>query len=322
MPIIFPHTRVLRYKGDPMADSPNSRDSHTSMKSRLKARAALVEEHLTLCAASPAAPQGLREAMRYSLDAGGKRIRPVLCLSVAELFGAAAEEVAPFACAIECIHTYSLIHDDLPAMDDDDLRRGKPSNHKAFGEATAILSGDALLADAFLAMTELPTIPAGRIVAAIAEVARAAGSQGMAGGQFLDMLYTNARGISLKELAGMHAMKTGALLAAPCVAGALLAGAGPAEVERVRQFGRELGVAFQIADDILDETGTEQELGKPVGSDAAKNKTTYPSLVGIEESRRMAREKAAGAQAALTPFDGPEAEFLRELANYVVERVS
>ena len=293
-----------------------------SIKNRLKHRAALVEQHLVLCANSPDTPQGLQAAMRYSLEAGGKRVRPVLCIAVAGMFGTAATDVAPFACAIECIHTYSLIHDDLPAMDDDDLRRGKPSNHKAFGEATAILAGDALLTDAFLAMTALPAITPQRIVRAIAEVARAAGSQGMVGGQFLDMQYTDTPNITLLELSGMHAMKTGALLAAPCVTGAILAGATPEEVERVRQFGRELGVAFQIADDILDETGTEQELGKPVGSDAAKNKTTYPSLVGIAESRRLAHERAAGAQAALAGFTGPEADFLRELANYVVERVS
>jgi len=219
------------------------------------------------------------------------------------------------------VHTYSLIHDDLPAMDDDDLRRGKPSNHKAFDEATAILAGDALLTDAFAHMCRVE-LPAGQVLRAVAEFARAAGSSGMVGGQEWDMLYTGLPPVSMAELRRMHAMKTGALLRASCVCGALLAGAADDVCERIGRYGAALGVAFQIADDILDVVSDTATLGKPAGSDAEQGKNTYPALVGLDESRRLAREQADAACAALAGFNGPEAEFLRALAEYTITRAA
>lgn len=263
------------------------------------------------------APERLLEAMQYSLYAGGKRIRPVLCMACAELCDLDSEKALPFAAAIEMIHTYSLIHDDLPAMDDDDLRRGQPSCHRKFDEATAILAGDALLTDAFVLIgkTELP---AKAVLAATCELALGAGSVGMAGGQMLDMEYTGLSNVGLEAIAQMQAMKTGALLTASCVCGGLLAEAPGAFLRRIYEYGSALGKAFQITDDILDLTGDEAELGKPVGSDADARKNTYPSLAGIEESKRLAREEARKAIEALP--DHPESAFLAGLAEFVVTR--
>ena len=270
--------------------------SGEEMKALLLRRARMVEEFLPSCVGGDMPPR-LRDSMLYSLQAGGKRLRPVLCLSCAALFGLAESVVLPFAAAIEMIHTYSLIHDDLPAMDDDDLRRGKPSNHKAFDEATAILAGDGLLTDAFGRMTTVD-LPASRVLAAVGEMARAAGSTGMVGGQEWDMIYTGS------------------------VCGALLAGAESIELQRISRYGAALGVAFQIADDILDVVSDTETLGKPAGSDAEHGKNTYPSLVGLDESRRLAQEQARHAQEAIASFHGPEAEFLRALALYTVTRVA
>ena len=295
--------------------------STEAMKSLLKERGKLVESYLATCLDGQEMPPRLRESMLYSLQAGGKRLRPVLCLSCAALCGLKAEDVLPFASAIEMVHTYSLIHDDLPAMDDDDLRRGKPSNHKAFDEATAILAGDALLTDAFAHLCRVE-LPAGQVLRAVAEFARAAGSSGMVGGQEWDMLYTGLPPVSMAELRRMHAMKTGALLRASCVCGALLAGAADDVCERIGRYGAALGVAFQIADDILDVVSDTATLGKPAGSDAEQGKNTYPTLVGLDESRRLAREQADAACAALAGFNGPEAEFLRALAEYTITRAA
>jgi len=267
-------------------------------------------------------PSGLLEAMEYSLAAGGKRLRPALCLTFAELFEADRAAVMPFAAGFELIHTYSLIHDDLPAMDNDDLRRGKPSNHKVFGEAGAILAGDGLLTEAFGAMAKAsPAVAADRVLTALAEAARAAGSAGMVGGQFLDMEYTARQDVGLDELARMQALKTGALLTASCVCGAMLAGADADGVDRARRYGAAVGAAFQIVDDILDEVGDAATLGKPVGSDREQGKNTYPSLIGLDASRRLAEERSREAIAAMEPYSGPTADFLRELARYIVVRV-
>lgn len=287
----------------------------------LRSRAARVEAYLAGCLKERAIPHTLAKAMRYSLLAGGKRLRPVLCLSCARLCGQEEEDALPFAGALECIHTYSLIHDDLPAMDNDDLRRGKPTSHKVFGEAAAILAGDALLTEAFVLAAAAP-LPARRIVPALAELARSAGAEGMVGGQMLDMEYTGLTRVSLEELAGMHALKTGALIRASCLCGGLLAGAGPQEITALARYGAALGAAFQIVDDILDVTGTEEQLGKRVGSDAARGKPTYPSLLGLERSREQALEQAERARGALSSFHGPEAEFLRNLAQSSTKRVS
>lgn len=288
----------------------------------LAGEAAFVEDWLRSSPWEKDVPQGLKSAMEYSLLGGGKRIRPVLCLLSARLHGLEREAVLPFACALECIHTYSLIHDDLPAMDNDDLRRGKPSNHKMFDEATAVLAGDGLLSDAFAFMASVAKngIPALRVLQAISLVASAIGSPGMVGGQFLDMRYTRARDIRLKQLTGMYAMKTGALLRAACEAGAVLAGAGSRSVRAMRAYGSSLGSAFQIIDDILDEVGTEANLGKPIGSDAARGKTTYVSLLGLEEARALAARLAEEAANCLRGYDGDEAALLRGLAGYIIIR--
>ena len=293
-----------------------------AVKERLHQEGVAVEAWLDGCLDAPDIPAGLRASMEYSLMAGGKRLRPVLCLVSARLHGLGGASVMPFAGALECIHTYSLIHDDLPAMDNDDLRRGKPSNHKQFDEATAILAGDGLLTDAFAFMASAPDIAPERKLEALALVASSAGSSGMVGGQFLDMYYTARQDIDIAGLAAMHGMKTGALLTAPCVAGAILAGATPAEKQAMRMYGRALGAAFQIMDDILDATGDQAALGKPVGSDAAMGKNTYVSLLGLEGSRALAGEKAMEAASALAPYSGMDADFLRGLAGYVVNRVT
>jgi geranylgeranyl pyrophosphate synthase len=266
-------------------------------------------------------PEPLHRAMRYSLFAGGKRLRPALCIAAGELFDGPEEVVMPVACALEMIHTYSLVHDDLPAMDDDDLRRGRPTCHKAFGEATAILAGDALLTLAFRVLAEegVTAETAARRLAVTAVIARAAGTPGgMAAGQALD-LAAEGRETSAAELDRLHAAKTGALLAASAVSGALAAGADPGSVERLRRYGQGLGLAFQIADDVLDLTATSAELGKTPGKDTAARKATYPALFGVEGSMARARELAASAEAELDAF-GERAEPLRRMACFAVER--
>lgn len=291
------------------------------MKQLLKERGAQVEAWLAGCLDGRDLPPRLRDSMLYSLQAGGKRLRPVLCMSTAAMCGLEPERVLPFAGAIEMVHTYSLIHDDLPAMDDDDLRRGKPSNHKAFDEATAILAGDGLLTDAFFVMSGLD-LPAPCVLAALREFALAAGSSGMVGGQEWDMIFTGMESISLDQLRLMHAMKTGAILRASCVCGAMLAGADAAALKAIGDFGAALGVAFQIADDILDVVSDTETLGKPAGSDEEQGKNTYPKLVGLDKSRELARGYADSAQAALARFDGREAAFLAALADYTVNRTA
>jgi geranylgeranyl diphosphate synthase type II len=294
----------------------------TAIKKQLAEYAGKVEAVLGRCLEGKDIPQVLLPAMEYSLMAGGKRLRPVLCATWAEMLGRPRAEVLEFASGLELIHTYSLIHDDLPAMDDDDLRRGKPSNHKMFGEATAILAGDGLLTEAFSLMLE-SGLPPELVTRAAAEVARGAGPSGMVGGQTVDMDFTGRSDqVSLDELRNMHAMKTGALITAACVSGAILSGCDDDDVQRAREYGRNVGVAFQIADDILDIIGDQELLGKPVGSDEESGKSTYPALVGLDESRRLADEAVEAALAALAPYSGPQADFLAELARYIVKRVN
>jgi geranylgeranyl diphosphate synthase type II len=250
--------------------------------------------------------------MRYSLLAGGKRIRPVLALATAEALGRNPDEVLPLAAALEMIHTYSLIHDDLPAMDDDELRRGKPTCHVAFGEDVAILAGDGLFAEALrLAISEQRGAPEA-VLAALREVVEAAGVAGMVGGQFLDV----AGSIELRRL---HELKTGALIAASVTSVLSLAGVvGPATMP-FRRFAAELGVVFQIVDDILDVTGDEAELGKPRGSDERHGKATYVSVFGLERARELARESHAGARAALADAGGDTGR-LGQIADYILTR--
>ena len=264
------------------------------------------------------------ESMRYSLFVGGKRIRPILCLAAAEaVTGGTAirEQALPVACAMECIHTYSLIHDDLPAMDNDDLRRGKPTNHTVFGEAAAILAGDGLLTYAFQLLSGIAdrSIDDSVRIRIIHLIARAAGPLGMVGGQSLDMIYEGKQ-VDYDTLRSIHRSKTGALITAAVLSGALVGGATPRQEAALETYGNSIGLAFQIADDILDVESTTEELGKSAGSDAKAHKVTYPSLFGLEASHKMASDAADAAVAALTDFALPQAEPLRALAHYIVDR--
>ena len=266
-------------------------------------------------------PQRLHKAMRYSIFAGGKRIRPILVIAAAEVFGKTAANVINIACAIELIHTYSLIHDDLPAIDNDDLRRGLPTNHKVFGEAIALLAGDALLTKAFQIMSQ-PSAVSGQqsalILKSIHEITKAAGSTGMVGGQVVD-IESEGKEVAFPVLEYIHIHKTGELILASVKAGAILAGAENKELETITRYGEAIGLAFQIADDIIDVEGNKEDVGKNIGGDAKKGKVTYPSILGVDESRKRARELVDMAITALKDFDR-KAEPLREIARYIVER--
>jgi len=267
--------------------------------------------------------QSLHKAMHYSVFAGGKRLRPVLMIAAAEAVGGDAQQVMHAACAMEMLHTYSLIHDDLPAMDDDDFRRGRPTNHKVFGEAHAILAGDALLTEAFrlLADSKANADVAPEVSLRIIEImGRYAGSQGMVGGQVVDM-ESEGQEIDLPTLEYIHTHKTGALILASIQIGALLAGAEKAQFEALTRFGEAAGLAFQVADDILDVVGESDELGKNAGSDQARGKATYPALLGLAQSKERATALCAQAVNALDGF-GAEADPLRDIAQYIVQRNS
>jgi geranylgeranyl diphosphate synthase type II len=276
----------------------------------------LVEAALADLRFSPAAPTaGLEEAMRYSLLAGGKRVRPVLALATARALGSAPEAFLPVASAIELIHTYSLIHDDLPAMDDDDLRRGKPTSHKRFGEDVAILAGDGLFAEAVRLFCEQPGDPA-RVLAALRELAAATGVDGMVGGQYVDVVGAELDAAGLREL---HALKTGRLISASVCVIPILEGSDESETMRYRRFADELGVLFQIVDDILDVTESDERLGKPHGSDERHGKLTYVSLFGLDRARELASESHGKATAALAEAAG-DTEDLRRVADYIYTR--
>jgi geranylgeranyl diphosphate synthase, type II len=267
-----------------------------------------------------APPESLHKAMRYSVFAGGKRLRPVLVAAGAEAVGGSLDAVMPAACAVEMIHTYSLIHDDLPAMDNDDFRRGVPTNHKVFGEAIAILAGDALLTLAFrlLGNSGAAGADAQRLREVFIEVADAAGSAGMVGGQVAD-IECEGRAADAAMVDYIHTHKTAALIRASIRSGAILAGATPKELKALGVAGDGLGLAFQIMDDILDITATSEELGKTAGKDQAQQKATYPAVHGIETSRRRAQALIADAHAALEPF-GERALPLRALGTFIIER--
>ena len=263
-------------------------------------------------------PPSIHRAMRYSVQAGGKRVRPILCLESARIFSADPAPVLPVACALEFIHTYSLIHDDLPALDNDDLRRGKPTCHKKFGEATAILAGDALLTLAFETLANAPIEPARR-VAILSHVASSAGTvNGMVGGQVAD-IEAEGRAIQPAELEYIHRSKTAALIRASVVAGAISGGADDANVARLKRFGETIGWAFQVVDDILDVGKSSAALGKTAGKDAAQKKAIYPAPFGLDKSRQCAEDLESRAMAELEPY-GPRAARLRELAELIVHR--
>lgn len=268
-------------------------------------------------------PPRVFEAMRYSLFAGGKRVRPILAIASAEALGVKTAGILPIAGALELIHTYSLIHDDLPAMDDDDLRRGRPTCHKVYGEAIAILAGDGLLNRAFEVLSDprrLKTVTALRLVAITREISLASGVFGMVGGQVVDM-ESEGQDVDLPTLEYIHTHKTGALIRAAVRTGAIYAKASEKRLKALTRYGERVGLAFQIADDILDIVGSQEEIGKDVGSDLRKGKKTYPAFYGLEESRRRANEVSDQALAALKDFDR-KADPLRELAKYIVTRVT
>ncbi|RII27284.1 MAG: polyprenyl synthetase [Geobacter sp.] len=295
------------------------------LKSYLKERCRVVDEALDrYLPREDELPSSLHRAMRYSVFAGGKRVRPILMLAACEAAGGTVDQAMAAACAMEMIHTYSLIHDDLPAMDDDDFRRGNPTNHKVFGEATAILAGDALLTEAFILLSN-PEVGAGlpprERLAVIQEIARCAGSHGMVGGQVVDMESEGKKDIDLPTVQYIHTHKTGALIKASVKAGAILGGADEGRLAAFTRYGEAIGLAFQIADDILDIEGTTEEIGKDAGSDEERGKATYPAVVGLAESKRRAAELTDMALAALDQFDA-KADPLREIAQYVVYRKS
>jgi len=271
-----------------------------------------------LLPAQTAPPSSVHTAMRYSVFAGGKRIRPILCLETARIFTSNVTPALYPACALEFIHTYSLIHDDLPALDNDDLRRGKPTCHKKFGEALAILAGDALLTLAFETISAT-LVPSERCVSILGEVASAAGTiNGMVGGQVADVEAEGKR-VDPQTLEYIHRSKTAALIRASITAGALCAGAGPEDVARLRRFGETIGWAFQVTDDILDVEESSAALGKTAGKDMAQQKATYPSVFGLERSHEIAKDLATKAIAELTPY-AERASRLREIAEFLVLR--
>ncbi|MBI4587573.1 MAG: polyprenyl synthetase family protein [Candidatus Rokubacteria bacterium] len=278
---------------------------------RRRAVDAALDRHLPPPDAPPAI---IHEAMRYSVFAGGKRLRPILVIAGAEAVGGSVERVLPTACALELIHTYSLIHDDLPAMDDDDYRRGRPTNHKVFGEAIAILAGDALLSLAFGLLAESASLDV------VKEVAAAAGTFGMIGGQVVD-IQSEGKPVEARTLEYIHTHKTAALIRCALRSGAMIAGAAPETLAAVGEAGSRLGLAFQIVDDILDVEGSLEELGKTAGSDQRKKKATYPEYFGREASRLKAKALIEDAKAALAPL-GPRAGPIRALADFILERRS
>jgi len=263
-------------------------------------------------------PATIHKAMRYSIFAGGKRLRPALCLAAAEACGGALAPALPLACAVECIHTYSLIHDDLPAMDDDDLRRGKPTNHKVFGEGIAILAGDGLLTEAFAIAARCQGWPRYPHREIIRELAEAAGSRQLIAGQVAD-LESEGRKISAAQLQYIHERKTSALLCCSVRLGGMSANASAAQLRALTDFGYNVGLAFQIIDDILDVTQTSEQLGKTAGKDTAAEKATYPSIVGMEKSRAIAAQLTRRAFRALDFFKG-RAAALGALAEYLLKR--
>ncbi len=295
------------------------------LKKYLKDKCRLVDEALEkYLPREDELPFTLHKSMRYSVFAGGKRVRPILVLAACEAVGGRAEDAMPAACAMEMIHTYSLIHDDLPAMDNDDYRRGKPTNHKVFGEATAILAGDALLTEAFILMSSPEfgaSIDPEKRLEVIGEIGRCAGSRGMIGGQMVDMESEGKPEIDFATVQYIHTRKTGALLKASVRSGAILGGADSSREAALVRYGEAIGLAFQIADDILDIEGTTEEIGKDAGSDLERGKATYPAVIGVSESKRRAAELVDVALDALSGFD-EKADPLREIAKYIVRRKS
>ncbi len=298
-----------------------TKDNGEFLKAYLQDRRKIVEDALQRYL-PPAnnSPQEIYQAVHYSVFAGGKRIRPILCLAAVEAVGGDLAPAMPIACALELIHTYSLIHDDLPAMDNDDFRRGKPTNHKVFGEGIAILAGDALLTEAFvlLSHTEKVRMPVEKRVAVIREIAQAAGIAGMVGGQALDVLSAKSSS-SVEILSEIHRRKTGALIMASVKTGAIISNAREEKIKALAEYGMNVGMAFQIADDILNVEGDRNLLGKETGSDAALGKITYPFLMGMDYAKDKLHKHIEAAIESLSIFDERVLP-LRLIAHYVMER--
>ncbi|MBI5739305.1 MAG: polyprenyl synthetase family protein [Nitrospirae bacterium] len=276
-----------------------------------------LKDYISLRKKQKDCPRQLSKSMAYSLMAGGKRIRPILALASYEAAGGRSDGILPVAASLELVHTYSLIHDDLPAMDNDDFRRNKPTNHKVFGEASAILAGDALLTDAFDIISRANASPA-KLLKVIRELAFAGGPEGMVGGQTADIIFEGKKA-KKKDIIYIHTHKTGALIRGAVRIGAIMAGSSPAKIEVLTTYGEKTGLAFQIIDDILDIIGTKEELGKATGADSAKGKNTYPSSFGLKESERIAEQLVNESLEALKGF-GKKADPLREIAKYILSR--
>ncbi|WP_457754876.1 polyprenyl synthetase family protein [Thermovibrio ammonificans] len=290
------------------------------LKAYLKERKALIDSALlTYLPPEPEFGKKLYEAVKYSLTVGGKRLRPILCLAGCEIVGGNRNDALTPACAIEMIHTYSLIHDDLPAMDNDTLRRGHPTTWVKFGEATAILAGDALLNRAFEVLADWE-FDCNRKVKVISEIARASGMLGMVLGQQCDLDAEGRGDVPLEELLFIHKHKTGRLITASVVSGGITGGGSPEEIDALRRYGDSLGLAFQIIDDVLDVVGDQEKLGKNVGSDLEKGKTTFVTIFGVEKARKMAYEEVERAVEALSIFPAEKREPLEAIARFVVER--
>lgn len=289
------------------------------MKSYMQRKMDLINQQLNeIYTENMALNKDLAKAMNYSLMAGGKRLRPILIMAAADALGVDGEKFLRLSTSIEFIHTYSLIHDDLPAMDNDDYRRGKLTNHKVFGEALAILAGDALLTMAFEIIATDKNVAAETKVKIITEMSKAAGAEGMVGGQVIDMQSENKK-IDIQTLKQMHAAKTGALFCAAIRSGAILAGADEKQLANLTEYARQFGLAFQITDDILDVVGDEKTIGKPVGSDEKNHKSTYVTLGSLESAKALVQEAVDKAKASLVDF-GENAEFLRALVDYLITR--
>lgn len=299
----------------------SSTDTTFDLKVFLRDRQQRVETALDASIAHDGYPATIYDAMRYSLMAGGKRLRPVLCLATNELLSGTEAQAMPTACALEMIHTMSLIHDDLPAMDNDDYRRGKLTNHKVYGEDVAILAGDALLTYAFeYVATQTRDVPADRVLRVIADLGKAVGAEGLVGGQIVDLASEGQSDVSLETLNYIHTHKTGALLRVSVTSGAILAGANAEQVAVLTQYAERIGLAFQIVDDILDITATSAELGKSAGKDLAAQKATYPSFWGLEESKKQAQQLIEAAQRDVLECFGTKAQSLVALAEFIVNR--
>ncbi|MEO1764660.1 MAG: geranylgeranyl diphosphate synthase CrtE [Cyanobacteria bacterium J06629_18] len=300
-------------------NSPESKQLKFDLSVYLKERQKLVEAALNK-SMTMVYPEKIYESMRYSLLAGGKRLRPILCLATCEMTGGNIDIAMPTACALEMIHTMSLIHDDLPAMDNDDYRRGKLTNHKVYGDDVAILAGDGLLAYAFeYVAANTQNVPPTQVLQVISRLGRAVGAAGLVGGQIVDLEMEGKTDVSLETLNFIHNHKTAALLEASVVCGGILSGTSPEDIQRLSRYSQNIGLAFQIVDDILDITATQEQLGKTAGKDLEAQKVTYPSLWGLEESKKQAQLLVEAACAELEPF-GEQTKPLIALAYFITSR--